>query len=208
MRNIEPIDLNVEGFVKITDLNSGKVLNEGKNAIHKENFAEAISLALTTGNSLISEMHFGNGASIIDLGKISYRPARSAGSNAELYRPIYFKVVDSSDFNNGNKFENFVKSEHITGSGFADINIVCTLDFIEPLNDTSLVTGGFTKPLSISDQDNAPGEGVMWFDEIGLKSKGAGGVDTGKLLTHYRFHPIQKTENMRIEVAYTLRIKT
>ena len=45
------------------------------------------------------------------------------------------------------------------------------------------------------------------FDELGLRSW-TGTVDTGKLLTHVVFHPVQKSLNRLIQIDYTVRIQT
>ena len=51
-------------------------------------------------------------------------------------------------------------------------------------------------------------DGNFIFDEIGLKSKAATGRNTGLLLTHVVFHPVQKSANRLIQVIYTIRVRT
>jgi hypothetical protein len=47
------------------------------------------------------------------------------------------------------------------------------------------------------------------FDELGIKSWSDSGIpDTGKLLTHVIFHPIQKSLNRLIQIDYTIRVQT
>jgi hypothetical protein len=47
------------------------------------------------------------------------------------------------------------------------------------------------------------------FDEIGLRSVSEDGVQgNGRLLTHVIFHPVQKSLNRLIQIAYTVRIQT
>ena len=49
----------------------------------------------TTG--FIHEMAFGNGGTSVDpTGVITYLPANSSGSNANLYNQTYYKVVDDN----------------------------------------------------------------------------------------------------------------
>ena len=45
------------------------------------------------------------------------------------------------------------------------------------------------------------------FNELGLKSKGIAGRNSGYLLSHIVFHPVQKSANRVIQIIYTLRIR-
>jgi hypothetical protein len=45
------------------------------------------------------------------------------------------------------------------------------------------------------------------FNELGLKTKKAV-ADTGLLISHVVFSPVQKSLNREIEVVYTIRIQT
>jgi hypothetical protein len=199
------LPVSIEGFVKIIDLDTQQVLLEGRNAIHKENMSVAISQALTNGN-VVSEIHFGNGATITAVdGSISYRPANIFGVDADLYRPIYYRVVDPLDFDNGDPQNNNVRVQHINGLAYSDIVVTTTLDYADPgVNGTG---GGFIKSSSTAPLDQQAANGAMRFDEIGLKSRGTTGLDSGKLLTHFRFHPVQKTAEQRIQIVYTLRVR-
>lgn len=203
--NTLEVPVSIEGHVKITDLDSNTVLLEGRNAVHKENMGLAISQALATGN-IISEIHFGNGATVTTTeGTVEYRPANVIGSDADLYRPIYYRVVDALDFENGDPTNNRVDVQHIAGTTYTDIIVTATLDYADP--GTAGTGGGFVKNLSTADLDEQAADGSMRFDEIGLKSRGIGGLDSGKLLTHFRFHPVEKTSEQRIQIVYTLRVR-
>ena len=46
------------------------------------------------------------------------------------------------------------------------------------------------------------------FDELGLKSYNPEAPDSGMLLTHVVFHPVQKSLNRMIQVDYTVRIQS
>lgn len=200
------IPVLVEGFVKIVDLDSGQTIRAGKNAIHQENMSLAIAQALANGD-LVSEIHFGNGASITDsAGTITFRPPNILGYDADLYTPIYYRVVDALDFENGSPNDNKVTVEHIRGNTYTDIVVTTTLNYQDPTNIER--NGGFIKSLSTAALDQQAINGEMRFDEIGLKNRGTGGLDTGLLLTHFRFHPVQKTADQKIQIVYTLRVRT
>ena len=46
------------------------------------------------------------------------------------------------------------------------------------------------------------------MNEIGLKSKSVDGRNQGLLLSHVIFHPVEKSANRKIQVLYTIRIRT
>tara|TARA_B100002019_G_C21017470_1_gene473077 strand:- start:233 stop:721 length:489 start_codon:yes stop_codon:yes gene_type:complete len=161
---------------------------------------------MSSGNSIVSEIHFGDGATNINAGVITYRPANILGENAELYHPLYYRLVDSLDFGNVFPNDNKVETSHIKGSQFTDLIITTTLDYADPNENAD--TGGFITNLTDATYDaGLASGGEIVFDEIGLKSKGTTGLDSGRLLTHYRFHPVTKTAEQRIQIIYTLRIR-
>lgn len=90
----------IEGFVKITDPNTGEILVDKKNAIHYENISIAMAQTLSDrANNLgaIYEMAFGNGGSSVDpTGVITYLPPNTTGQNADLYNETYYKIVDDN----------------------------------------------------------------------------------------------------------------
>ena len=75
--------LNIEGYIKIFDPESGTVYVDKKNAIHYENFSVALAKSIanrTTG--YIEEMHFGNGGTTVDTsGIITYLTPNSSDEN-------------------------------------------------------------------------------------------------------------------------------
>lgn len=189
------IQMKVEGFVKIFNPETMEVFVDKKNAIHYENFSEALAYSLANkGNSTIYEMHFGNGGTSIDpTGVIAYLPPNATGQNANLYNTTYFKMVDNTSSLNSDALRNTMEVRHIPGTVYSDILVSCLLDYGEP-----------TDQAAFDNSQNLSGQYV--FDELGLKGYVPGAPGAGKLLTHVIFHPIQKSLNRLIQIDYTVRI--
>ena len=158
--------------------------------------SEALALSIankTTG--FIHEMAFGNGGTSVDpTGVITYLPANSSGSNANLYNQTYYKVVDDNSSLNTDTARNKLATSHTSGQIYTDIVVSCLLDYGEPNDQTA-----FDNTSNFND--------TYTFDELGLRSW-IGTVNTGKLLTHVVFHPVQKSLNRLIQIDYTVRIQT
>ena len=188
--------VHVEGHIRIFDPETGEDFVNKRNAIHYENMSEALALSIankTTG--FIHEMAFGNGGTSVDpTGVITYLPANSSGQNATLYNQTYYKVVDGSSSLNTDAARNKLTVSHVSGNVYTDIIVSCLLDYGEP-NDQA----AFDNTSNFND--------TYTFDELGLKSW-TGTVNTGKLLTHVVFHPVQKSLNRLIQIDYTVRIQT
>ena len=189
--------VSVEGHIKIWDPTTGEVIVNKPNAIHYENFSE--SLALSVGNQQqgwIHEMAFGNGGTNVDpTGIITYLPTNTTGSNASLYNQTYYKVVDTNSIYNTDPTRNLIQVRHVPGTVYTDVLVTCLLDYGEPSGQAA-----FDNSTSMADS--------FVFDELGLKSWNPNGVDTGMLLTHVIFHPIQKSLNRLIQIDYTVRVQT
>jgi len=188
--------VHMEGHIRIFDPDSGEEYVNKRNAIHYENMSEALALSLsnkTTG--FIHEMAFGNGGTNVDpTGVITYLPANSSGQNASLYNQTYYKVVDDNSSLNTDAGRNKLSVNHISGNIYSDIVISCLLDYGEPSGQQA-----FDNTSNFND--------TYTFDELGLKSW-IGTVNTGRLLTHVIFHPVQKSLNRLIQIDYTIRIQT
>ena len=186
----------MEGHIRIFDPDSGEEYVNKRNAIHYENMSEALALSVankTTG--FIHEMAYGNGGTNVDpTGVITYLPANSSGQNASLYNQTYYKVVDDNSSLNTDAGRNKLTVSHVSGQVYTDIVVSCLLDYGEP-NDQQ----AFDNTSNFND--------TYTFDELGLKSW-IGTVNTGKLLTHVIFHPVQKSLNRLIQIDYTIRIQT
>ncbi len=188
--------VHMEGHIRIFDPESGEEYVNKRNAIHYENMSEALALSIsnkTTG--FIHEMAFGNGGTNVDpTGVITYLPANSTGQNASLYNQTYYKVVDDNSSLNTDAGRNKLTVSHISGNIYSDIVVSCLLDYGEPSGQQA-----FDNTSNFND--------TYTFDELGLKSW-IGTVDTGRLLTHVIFHPVQKSLNRLIQIDYTIRIQT
>ena len=188
--------VHVEGHIKIFDPDSNEVFVDKRNAIHYENMSEA--LATTLANKItgfVHEMHFGNGGTSVDpTGVVTYLPANSTGSSADLYNQTYYKVVDDNSSLNLDPTRNKIEVRHTPGLVYTDILVSCLLDYGEPSGQQA-----FDNTTNFDDD--------FVFDELGLKSWN-GTAGTGKLLTHVVFHPVQKSLNRLIQIDYTVRIQT
>lgn len=211
MINRDTLDTLVEGHIKIWDPDSGDVLVNKRNAVNFENVSIAVANLLAgnfTRGYYITEMHFGNGGTVIDsTGAVSYRPPNVNGQGEQLYNATFFKVVDENDLvNNTNPTLNKMNVSHVNGLNYTDVVITCTIDYAEPiLSDATFNLAGLEQdPL-----DNSTSmEGSFVFDELGLKVKGIGpDLNNGLLITHVIFHPVQKSANRLLQVIYTLRIR-
>jgi len=193
----------IEGFVKITDPNSGEILVDKKNAIHYENISIAMAQTLSNrtvaqGGGWIYEMAFGNGGSSVDpTGVITYLPPNITGQNADLYNETYFKIVDDNSADNTDPSNNKMTVLHTAGTYYTDILVTCLLDYGEPPGQQAF-----------DNSTNFNGEYV--FDELGLKCINGTSTATSdlRLITHVIFHPVQKSLNRQIQIDYTLRIQT
>jgi hypothetical protein len=190
------INLNIEGYVKISNPLTGKILLDKHNSIHYENFSVAIAESLSAGPlepncpGFIYTMNFGNGGTTVnESGIVTYNPPNIIGTAAQLYNQTYTKVINNQFAADVDSINNNITINHITGNAYSDIIVSCRLDYGEP-----------------SDQlyfDNANDiESNYAFDELGLF-----GFD-GKLLTHVIFSPILKSLNRLIDISYTVRIST
>lgn len=183
--------LMVQGHIKIYDPVTGEVLQDKKNAIHYENMSEA--LAQSIGNKetgFISTMAFGNGATAVDsTGIITYLPPNTYGQNASLYNQTYSKIVDNTSALNLDPTRNYIEIRHTPGLIYTDVFVSCLLDYAEPSGQQAF-------------DNSSTMQGTYVFDEIGLVS------ESGKLLTHVIFHPVQKALNRLIQIDYTVRIQT
>lgn len=188
---------HITGHVLIKDAETGEVLVDKYNAINYENFS--ISLARSLSNrpdSWIQDMVFGNGgARISETGVITYLPPNTIGQTAQLYNQTYYKVVNDQSPLNLDPSKNFMQFAHSTGATFSDIIVNCTLDLGEPAGQEA-----FDTAVDLN--------GNFVFNELGLKDYSSAGQNSGRLISHVIFSPIQKSLNRQIQIVYTIRIQT
>jgi hypothetical protein len=192
----ENTGVHLQGHIKIWDPSSGEVLVDKRNAIHYENFSEAMALSIANkGYGYAHEMAFGNGGTSVDpTGVITYLPTNTSGSSASLYNQTYYKVIDDNSIYNTDPQKNYMEVRHIPGATYTDIFVSCLLDYGEPADQAA-----FDNSTNLAD--------AYVFDELGIKGWSETGVeDSGKLLTHVIFHPIQKSLNRLIQIDYTIRV--
>lgn len=194
------IPLDIKGWIKITDVDSHQILVEKPNAIHYENFSEALARSISSGplnandvesaNGFIKTMVFGNGGTDVSpTGVITYKTPNYVGSAATLYNATYNKVVNQNFANNDDTLNTNITVNHLVGKAYTDILVTCLLNYAEPAGQSA-----FDNTTDFND--------TYVFDELGLQSAG------GKLLTHVIFHPVQKSLNRLIQIEYTIRIQT
>jgi hypothetical protein len=193
------ITLDVRGFLKIYDPDSGEVFVDKNNAINYENMSESMALTLADkGYGYIYQMAFGNGAASIDAtGLITYLPPNTTGQNATLYNQTYAKIVDDTLISNNDPLRNNMTVNHVVGNLYTDILVQCLLGYGEPQGQMAFDNG--------TDFDS-----TYTFDELGLLANygldGEGNIQT-RLLTHVVFAPVQKALNRQIQIDYTVRIQ-
>lgn len=181
--------IGIEGHIKIWDPESGEVLVRRRNAVNFENMSIAIANLLSnksgaTSTHQIGTMRFGNGGTTIDgLGAITYKVPNTSSAAGILFNPTHTANVDAADADNKSVVA------HTDNNTFSDVEVTCTL--------------GYTVPAGQDETDTATSQtGTYVFDELGIYSA------NGDLLTHVVFHPVQKSANRKIQVVYTLRIRT
>jgi len=189
--------VNIQGHIKIYDPVSQEVFINKRNAIHYENFSIALADSIANQDrGTIAEMVFGKGGTRVDAtGIITYLTPNTVGSSAALYEQTYYKTVDAKKESSLDPSRNFMETRHIAGVKYSDVLISCLLDFGEPYGQ-----------LAFDNETNSDGNFV--FDELGLRSFSPDGPNTGLLLTHVIFHPVQKSLNRMIQVDYTIRIQS
>jgi hypothetical protein len=197
MAMIDNSDQWIRGHVLIRDYATGEILVDKMNAINYENFS--ISLARTIADrpdSWIQEMCFGNGgATVSEIGTITYLPPNVIGQTAELYNQTYYQVVDDQSPLDLDPSQNYISTAHVDGTTYTDVIVTCLLDLGQPSGQDA-----FDTATNIG--------GTYVFNELGLKAYSPNGPNTGRLLTHVIFSPVQKSLNRQIQIVYTIRIQT
>ena len=187
--------VRVTGHIKIFDPTTSHEYVNKRNAIHYENMSISLAESLSNaGQGFIFEMNFGNGGTSVDpTGVITYLTPNSTGTNASLYNQTYTKVVDDRSVNNTDPVRNKIETRHVSGTNYTDILVTCLLDYGEPSGQQAFDTATNTNDSFV-------------FDELGLRSYDPN--ETGRLITHVIFHPVQKSLNRLIQIDYTVRVQS
>jgi hypothetical protein len=191
-QHIETPLIGIEGHIKIWDPESGEVLVRRRNAVNYENMSIAIANLLaseagSTSTYEVSTMRFGNGGTSIDgLGAVTYKATNTNSSTGALYNQTFSQAVDESVTGSA---DNSVEASHTSPNTYSDVIVTCTLDYATPVGQDTLDTATNMN-------------GTYVFDELALYTA------NNDLLTHVIFHPVQKSANRKIQVVYTLRIRS
>lgn len=192
LSKIEKPLIGIEGHITIWDPDNGEVLVRRRNAINFENMSIAIAKLLANESGItstyeIAEMRFGNGGTIIDgLGAVTYKATNTNTTTGALYNETYDQSVD--EVVSGSAL-NSTEVVHTNGNLYSDVVVTCTLDYNVPVGQDTYDT-------------SASMNGTYIFDELALYTA------NNDLLTHVIFHPVQKSANRKIQIIYTLRIRT
>lgn len=210
---------DVYGHLVIKNKTSNEVLVDKFNAIHFGNLNAAFAKSLS-GNSdgFISYMMFGNGGSVISGTEIFYKSPLVSdieNFNEQMYSPSFLQKV-SNGSTPSEEFDNLNFVSVPVGQGlnaYKDIVTVVTLQYGDngPTGQELVNSNG-----QVGDQ--------YVFDEISLyagpRSALVGNktndsltiqsfterIDTS-MLTHVIFTPIQKAQNVDLEITYTIRVQ-
>jgi len=189
----ENSNVKVEGHVVITDADSGEVLLDKYNAINFQNFAFAVAQAMSGDTTYaVNKLEFGYGGTTIDVnGNMTYKDARVSGESVDgLYSTSPATIGADPTVSPLQKAATFIVN-NAANQPYSDLECKVILDYNEPD-----ATGPVTDNASDFDDPDS-----FVFDEIALMSS------AGTYLTHLIFHPIQKSNNRKLEILYTLRIR-
>lgn len=185
---IENTNIQIIGHLTITDVESGEVVVDKKNAIHPQNMATVIARALARDNNgYVYKLCLGNGGTFYNSSKqIVYRPPNVIGE-ADLYNLTYEIQVD--DQTAGTPSSNSVVS---TPSPPPSITSLVSV--------TALLSANEPAGQATADNETTDPSAPYVFNEAGLKTS------DGLLLTHLVFNPYEKTGNRAYKIVYDLTI--
>ena len=217
------IQAQVVGMLKISDVETGKVLVDKKNAIHPGNMAYVLACGLAgqptsvngTGTSpFINWMAFGNGGSSSTT-TLSYRSPRVfttydglpiTSSNSTLYSKTYQQEVVSTVFAPGED----MGGGNLVPDNTSKVNFKVEMSHSEYEAMQQLQDPSITTPETDSSTDTTSVT-AFTFDEIGLMAgvSTPSGMDETKTLmvTHVTFHPVLLSANRTIVVDYTITVQ-
>lgn len=192
---------NIEGFLKISDLKSGEILVDKKNAIHFGNLTPTITEVLAGfDTSHLRYMAFGNGGTTMATNSETVYKApnvsKSRNTSDSLYSEVHIlELTPTSEENIDNSTYSLPSN-----SRYSDIVLSGIFDF----NDISELQDEYDRLPSYDE--------VSIIDEIAIYSGPSAGdirlSDSSRhsMVTHVIFHPIQKSKNRRIKIDYVIRV--
>lgn len=186
--------VQMNGRLRIYDLNNCEMLIDKKNAIHSQNMARILARGLAReGNSFIHRLAFGNGGTVTDpTGTRIFNPPNdgiNGNWESRLYNETYSEIVDEDNINFGSDPGSAEPGNIRTGGGSAPLddiegsgvvsqevgsksNVVITL-FLNENEPSGQIADINSFGIGI-DQN----ETTFSFDEIGLYSSGLGAAPT------------------------------
>lgn len=198
------LPLDVKGHVRIAD-DLGNILVDSDNAVHPQNMARVIARALANeSNYYVYRIAFGNGGTTVDAAyTITYNPPHDGQSpdtktwDSRLYKETYSEIVDDNDHlaemgvdpgsagdEEGQRpgggsvpADDPPTVPNVSGPGVfsnelgltSEVVVYCVLNPNEPKSEYLTDTLAPTESTDTS----------FTFDEIGLYTLGAAGIDTG-----------------------------
>lgn len=200
MKQEEFLKVKVEGYLRIWERETGKILLDTHNAIHPENMSAALSYSLSALSNqteyqkeCLEWICFGNGgARATSSNKYIYATPQTMGRSATLYHQTYKKNIGS-----GHDENNYIAVTHVSENLYTDIMVNCLLDVDEPED----------QELSNVQSGNGDIVTTYSFSEIGLMTKGNGEDTNNKLLTHLTFYPVLKASNTSLQIQYLIRVQ-
>lgn len=204
---------SIIGHVHAAWKDTGEVVLDKKNAIHKKNMAIALARGLANENNhQIYKMVFGNGGTYVEVGasgsgsaQYHYNPPKVNETDSDIYNPTYAEIIDDVETSsNGNQ----VVSSTGTVASTSLVICTCTLSAPEPAGQNA-TDNNATSPENV-DTNGSFTDAQFAFDEIGLKTSDNNDplnlLTGGLLLSHIIFNPIEKTANRELIITYTLTI--
>lgn len=204
---------SIIGHVHAAWKDTGEVVLDKKNAIHKKNMAIALARGLANENNhQIYKMVFGNGGTYVEVGasgsgsaQYHYNPPKVNETDSDIYNPTYAEIIDDVETSsNGNQ----VVSSTGTVASTSLVICTCTLSAPEPAGQNA-TDNNATSPENV-DINGSFTDAQFAFDEIGLKTSDNNDplnlLTGGLLLSHIIFNPIEKTANRELIITYTLTI--
>lgn len=209
----------IEGHVVIKEKATGTVLLSKKNAIHFGNMNSAFAKSLAGDSSgFITYMMFGNGGVVISGSQIIYKAPLVSdieNVNEQMYSPTYLQKV-SNGATPAEEYDplNFVEVPSGQGlNNFKDVVTTVTLQYgdngptgQDVTNDSGQIGDAYVfNEISLYAGPRSALIGNNTSDSAAIQTF-VSRADTS-MLTHVIFTPQQKSQNIDLEITYTIRVQ-